>query len=116
MTEEDDAPSIVARGDSMTKFFAIAFTLGLGIATLSAAQAAGGCGRGFHRGWHGHCVRNHRVVFVPPPPPMMAPPPVRTQTITAPARTGIIPGSGNSANSVCAYGFHPGPNGDCRPN
>jgi hypothetical protein len=99
----------------MTKFFAVVFTLGM-IATLSAAQAAQGCGRGWHRNWHGYCVRNHRIVVMMPPPAVPPPPPVHTQTILAPARTGIIPGSANSANSVCSYGYHPGPNGQCQPN
>jgi hypothetical protein len=32
----------------------------------SAADAAGGCGRGFHRGLYGRCVVNRGVVVVAP--------------------------------------------------
>lgn len=112
---------------------------GIGAATM-AADAAQGCGPGWHRNgwgtcvrnvwvapvryacgryWHwsnrrGRCVRDHAVVYVPPPPPPRAP--VYQQTITAPARTGLIPGSAKSAHSVCAYNYHPNARGDCVPN
>jgi hypothetical protein len=99
----------------MTKIFIALFSVGLAVATISAADAAQGCGHGRHRNYHGYCVRNRRVVMRPPP--MMAPPPpTYVQTITPPARTGVIPGSANSAHSVCSYGYHPGPNGQCQPN
>jgi hypothetical protein len=81
------------------------------LAVTTTADAAQGCGHGRHRNYHGYCVRNHRVVYMPPPPP-----PVYRQTILAPARTGIIPGSAKSAGSVCSYGYHPNPRGDCTPN
>ena len=86
--------------------------------TLSAADARNGCGYGWH--WSarwGHCVRTHyhRVVMAPPPA-YRRPPPTYVQTITAPARTGIIPGSANAAHQVCSYNFHPNPHGDCVPN
>jgi hypothetical protein len=38
---------------------------GLALASVSAADAAGGCGRAFHRGPHGHCVPNREVVVAP---------------------------------------------------
>lgn len=37
------------------------------VAGLGAADAAGGCGRGFHRGPYGGCVANGGVVVVAPP-------------------------------------------------
>jgi hypothetical protein len=37
------------------------------VAGLSAANAAGGCGRGFHRGPYGGCVANGGVVVLPAP-------------------------------------------------
>jgi hypothetical protein len=101
----------------MTKFFVALFAVGMAVATISTADAAQNCGRGRHRNMHGYCVRNRPVAMMRPP--MMAPPPpppTYTQQITPPARTGIIPGSANSAHSVCSYGFHPGPNGQCQPN
>lgn len=101
----------------MTKTLAALFAAGFVVATMQAADAKQDCGRGFHRNLHGYCVRNHRhwaaapmPAYAPPPPPM------HTQVITAPARTGIIPGSGNSAHAVCSYGYHPGPTGQCQAN
>ncbi len=95
----------------MTKFLAAILVAALGAATLPAAQAAQGCGHGWHRNHHGTCMRNRRVVYVPPPRV-----PVYEQTITTPARTGIIPGQANAAHSVCAYNYHPDRPGDCVPN
>ncbi|HSM94576.1 MAG TPA: hypothetical protein VLT91_00930 [Rhizomicrobium sp.] len=43
----------------MTKFFAVIFAVGLSMAAVSAAEAAGGCGIGWHRGPHGGCLRNY---------------------------------------------------------
>jgi hypothetical protein len=37
---------------------------GLALASVSAADAAGGCGRGMHRGPHGHC-RPNEVIAAP---------------------------------------------------
>ena len=42
----------------MTKFFAVIFAVGMSLAAVSAAEAAGGCGEGWHRGPHGGCIRN----------------------------------------------------------
>ncbi len=42
----------------MKSFFAIALTAGVALAAVSPADAAGGCGRGFHPGPHGHCRPN----------------------------------------------------------
>ena len=38
-----------------------AAAVGLALASVSAADAAGGCGRGFHRGPHGRCRPNEVV-------------------------------------------------------
>jgi hypothetical protein len=43
----------------MTKFFAVIFAVGVSMAGVSAADAAGGCGVGWHRGPHGGCLRNY---------------------------------------------------------
>jgi hypothetical protein len=43
----------------MTKFFAVIFAVGVSLAAVSAADAAGGCGWGWHRGPHGGCLRNY---------------------------------------------------------
>jgi hypothetical protein len=37
------------------------------VAGFGVANAAGGCGRGFHRGPYGGCVANRAVVVVPAP-------------------------------------------------
>jgi hypothetical protein len=100
----------------MTKIFSALIVAAFAAAILSPADAAQGCGRGWHRNWHGYCVRNHRVAVMPPPAYAPPAPPTYVQQITPPARTGVIPGSANSAHSVCSYGYHPGPNGQCQPN
>ncbi len=48
----------------MTKFFSVLLAGGMFVATISAAQAAGGCGWGWHRGPLGGCVRNGAAVVV----------------------------------------------------
>ena len=57
------------------------------VASLSAANAAGGCGPGFHRGPYGGCVVNRGPVVVAPGAVVVAPPVV------------VRPGR------VCPYGF-----------
>ena len=108
------AGSILEFGGTMRHLLAASVLVAacIGVAT-TAADAAQGCGHGWHRNYHGYCVRSHRVVYMPPPPPPM---PVYRQTILAPARTGLIPGSAKSAHSVCSYNYHPNANGDCVPN
>jgi hypothetical protein len=51
-------------GENMKYLFA-AVLVAASFAGFSAANAAGGCGRGFHRGPYGGCVRNAGVVVVP---------------------------------------------------
>jgi len=45
----------------------IAAVLASSLLGLSAANAAGGCGPGFHRGPYGGCIANRGVIVVPPP-------------------------------------------------
>ena len=49
----------------MKYLFAAVLALGT-VASFSAAEAAGGCGPGWHRGPYGGCQPNRRVVVVPP--------------------------------------------------
>ena len=42
----------------MTKFFAVVFAVGLSLAGVTAADAAGGCGIGWHQNAYGRCVHN----------------------------------------------------------
>lgn len=43
----------------MTRFFAVVFAVGLSLVSVTAADAAGGCGIGFHRNAYGRCVANY---------------------------------------------------------
>jgi len=73
------------------------------------ANAAGGCGRGWHRGPHGGCRRNVEVV---PVRPLIAPArpvvvePVRP-VVVAPGAEVIIAPMGRP----CPRGYHLGPQG-----
>jgi len=61
----------------MKTLFAAAVLVAGTFASLSAANAAGGCGPGWHRGLYGGCQPNRgRVVVVNPAPVVVAPPPV----------------------------------------
>ena len=51
----------------MKYLFAAVLALGT-VASFSAAEAAGGCGPGWHRGPYGGCVANRGVVVVQRPP------------------------------------------------
>jgi hypothetical protein len=62
----------------MKYLFAAAVLVTTAFAGISAADAAGGCGPGFHRGPYGGCARNRGVVVVPGavvvrPPVVVAP-------------------------------------------
>jgi hypothetical protein len=59
----------------MKYIFAAVLALGT-IASFSAAEAAGGCGPGWHRGPYGGCQPNRGVVVVRPAPVVVAPAPV----------------------------------------
>jgi hypothetical protein len=53
----------------MKKIISLALAAGLTLSVASPAMAREGCGRGFHRGPHGHCRPNRdrgtRVVVTP---------------------------------------------------
>ena len=52
----------------MKKFLAFALATGVTLTAVAPADAAQGCGRGFHRGPYGHCRPNRgpRVLAVAP--------------------------------------------------
>jgi hypothetical protein len=52
---------------SMKKLFAVLVIAAASIATVSTADAAAGCGPGWHRDFWGHCVRNRAAVVVAAP-------------------------------------------------
>lgn len=63
------------------KYLFAAVLVAASFASFSAANAAGGCGPGWHRGPYGACVRNAavvvpRAVYVAPRPVYVAPRPV----------------------------------------
>ena len=51
----------------MKKILAVALAAGAALTAIAPADAAQGCGRGYHRGPYGHCRPNHvrRVVVTP---------------------------------------------------
>jgi hypothetical protein len=52
-------------GENMKYLFAVALVAST-VAGFSAANAAGGCGPGFHRGPYGECRPNRGVMMVAP--------------------------------------------------
>jgi hypothetical protein len=50
----------------MKTFLAIALAASTAFVAVSAADASGGCGRGYHRGPHGGCRPDARAVVVAP--------------------------------------------------
>lgn len=60
----------------MKYLFAAAVLVAGTFAGFSAANAAGGCGPGWHRGPYGGCQPNRRAVVVRPAPIVVAPAPV----------------------------------------
>ena len=73
----DDAPPRgPIKGEDMKYLFAAALVAGT-FASFSAANAAGGCGLGFHRGPYGGCRPNGGAVVVAPrvvrPPVVVVP-------------------------------------------
>ncbi|MCK1637020.1 MULTISPECIES: GCG_CRPN prefix-to-repeats domain-containing protein [unclassified Bradyrhizobium] len=73
----------------MKYLFAAVLALGT-VASFSAAEAAQGCGPGWHRGPYGGCQPNRRVVVRPAAPVVVVRPPART-VVVRPGR-------------VCPYG------------
>ncbi|MGH6708022.1 MAG: GCG_CRPN prefix-to-repeats domain-containing protein [Bradyrhizobium sp.] len=77
------------------KYLFAAILVAASFASFSAANAAGGCGPGFHRGPYGGCQPNRgRVVVVAPRPVYVAP---RRAVVRAPVVV-VRPGR------VCRYG------------
>ncbi|WP_407151979.1 GCG_CRPN prefix-to-repeats domain-containing protein [Bradyrhizobium sp. ORS 86] len=72
----------------MKYLFAAAILVTTAFAGMSAAEAAGGCGPGWHRGPYGGCIRNRGPVVVAPGPVVVRPP-----VVVAPRPR------------VCPYGF-----------
>ena len=81
----------------MKTLFAAVLVAGT-LAGFSAADAAGGCGPGFHRGPYGGCRPNGGVVVVPPR--VVAPRVVVPRVVIAPAPVVVVPRA-----RVCPYGF-----------
>jgi hypothetical protein len=75
------------KGEDMKTLFAAVLVAGT-LAGFSAADAAGGCGPGFHRGPHGGCRPNGGAVVVVP------------RVVVAPATVVVVPRA-----RVCPYGF-----------
>ena len=61
----------------MKYLFAAVLALGT-VASFSAAEAAGGCGPGWHRGPYGGCQPNRRAVVVRPAPVVVVRPALRS--------------------------------------
>lgn len=79
----------------MTRVLAVVFAVAFSLVAASAADAAGGCGIGWHRGPYGGCRQN----YVGPP------------VVVAPRAVVVVP-----EGRVCPYGTHLGPYGHCRTN
>jgi hypothetical protein len=90
-------------GDNMKYLFAAAVLIAGSFASLTAANAAGGCGPGWHRGPYGGCQPNRGgVVVVEQPAPVVV---VRRPAPVVVVRPG---GPGCPYGMVWAYGR-------CRP-
>jgi hypothetical protein len=105
----------------MIKICAAALALAAGLAAVSSAQAAGGCGWGAHRGPWGGCRANgyygpavapaRAVVVAPAGQPVVVAP---AGAVVAPASPGVVY---VPAGRACPYGYHLGPQGRrCWPN
>jgi hypothetical protein len=64
------------RGEIMKYLIAAALLATTVVGFAPVADAAGGCGPGFHRGPYGGCQPNRRVVVVRPAPVVVVRPPV----------------------------------------
>ncbi|MGY3690615.1 hypothetical protein ACVIGA_000695 [Bradyrhizobium sp. USDA 3240] len=88
----------------MKYLFAAAVLVTTAFAGISAADAAGGCGPGWHRGPYGGCVRNRGPVVVAPGPVL-----VERPVVVAPGAVVVAP-----RVRACPYGFA-WRYGRCRP-
>src|ERR1700710_807419 len=97
MVRRRDAAHMQMKGTDMTYLFAAAFVATTVAGFGASANAAGGCGPGFHRGPYGGCRPNGGVVVVAP------------RVVVAPAPVVVVrPGR------VCPYGMA-WRAGRCRP-
>jgi hypothetical protein len=100
----------------MFRTFYSSVTCAVLLSSLAAvsAQAAGGCGPGFHRGLLGVCVANGPAVVIAPPAVVVAPAapavvvaaPAPPAVVVAPAAPAVVV----APAVVCGRGFrwHPG--------
>ena len=86
------------------KYLFAAVLVASSFASFSAANAAGGCGPGWHRGPYGACVANRGPVYVAPRAVYVAP-----RVVERPPVVVVRPGP-----LVCPYGFV-WAYGRCRP-
>ena len=96
----------------MNKIFTAGAIAAAGLAIVSSAQAAGGCGWGAHRGPYGGCRANvgRPVVVAPARPVVIAP--ARPVVVTPGGAVVVAP-----AERPCPVGYHLGPAGRrCWPN
>jgi hypothetical protein len=93
------APRIAAQqnGGNMKTLFAAVLVAGT-LAGFSAADAAGGCGPGYHRGPYGGCRPNGGAVVVAPR--VVVPRVVVPRVVVAPAPVVVVPRA-----RVCPRGF-----------
>jgi hypothetical protein len=105
----------------MFRTFYSSVTCAVLLSSLAAvsAQAAGGCGPGFHRGLLGVCVTNGPAVVIGAPAVVVAPPvvvaPAPAVVVAAPAPPAVVvapaaPAVVVAPAVVCGRGFrwHPG--------
>jgi hypothetical protein len=90
------ASRLTTKGENMKTLFALVLVAST-LAGFSAANAAGGCGPGFHRGPYGGCRPNGGAIVVAP------------RVVVAPAPVVVVPRA-----RVCPYGFA-WRAGRCRP-
>jgi hypothetical protein len=95
------AKRLATKGENMKTLFAAVLLAGT-VAGFGVAEAAGGCGPGFHRGPYGGCRPNGGAVVV-------APRVVAPRIVVAPAPVVVVP-----RGRVCPYGFA-WRYGRCRP-
>ena len=78
------------------KVYSVALIVIAALAIASPAEARGGCGIGWHRGFGGGCYRNDGSVVV-----------VRRPVVVAPAAGVVVVPPGRA----CPIGYHLGPYG-----
>ena len=99
----------------MNRLCVASFVLAASLTAISSAQAAGGCGYGWHRGPYGGCRANAGAA------PVVVLPAHRPATVVVPASRTVVavPGAYIYATPgrPCPMGYHLGPQGRrCWPN